>query len=126
MIRSFIFYYRLHVGLVTGIANSSYLVSSMVMYIVVAMTSAAVAFKVSALTSSCFQAALLCNASRNQSLILWMQWGVMFLLGASVLALVVSALSLPKLAEYQVCVCLYRRVMSSSSLSLSLSLSLGR
>ena len=68
----FIFYYPGHVGVITGICNSSFLLSSILMYAVVALT-AAMALKFS----------------------------MIFLLGCAVVATVVTWVSVPTLKEYQ-------------------------
>jgi hypothetical protein len=69
----FIFYYKQHVGLLTGICNSSFLLSSLMMYVLVAIVARGVMLK----------------------------FGILFLLGSSILASVVTLISVPSLKEYQ-------------------------
>ncbi len=69
----FIFYYKQHVGLITGICNSSFLLSSLMMYIVVAIVARGVLLK----------------------------FGILFLLATTLLSCLLTIVSVPSLHEYQ-------------------------
>jgi hypothetical protein len=70
----FIFYYKRHVGLLTGICNSSFLLSSVQMYVVVALVAAGVS----------------------------LQFALLYLIATSMAASLLSLFTIPTMSEYQV------------------------